>query len=87
MRGHLIAFSANEICLPSDALNIKPQPVSIVTDEAQGRIQEFLGGGGAGSLKRQVRRNFQTDKPKKKNLLRALGLDPGILQEEGFRVL
>ena len=30
----------------------------------QGRIQEFLKGG-SGSLKRQVRRNFQTDKPKK----------------------
>ena len=34
----------------------------------QGRIQEFLrgGGGGSGSWKRQVRRNFQTDKQEKK---------------------
>ena len=40
---------------PSSRLSVHPSIHS-------GGIQEFLGGG---VLKRQVRRNFQTDKPKK----------------------
>ena len=46
--------------------------------EVEGRIQEFLKGGGAiGSPKRQVRRNYQTDSQKEETTITPL--DPPLL--------
>ena len=41
-----------------------PTHLMHVTNSKQGRIQGYFSGGGAGSPKRQVPRNFQTDKQK-----------------------